>query len=128
MAKVMASTYRWSEEKDGEVEHHVLRPGDDPGDLPKDVRKDLEKRKLVVDEKRFDKSNGVVLPPGYEVEDDEVVEAEEEDEELPRNTPVRTVSQLADTRDEEERKKQAEGTDPNESKDSNSKKSSKKSD
>lgn len=95
MAKVLVSEYRYAEaQDDGTVKHTVLRPGDDPKDLPKEVRKELEDQKLIMDEKRYDSRNGVVIPLA-ELEDSD----EEEEEEIPRNTPIRTPSQLAGSRE-----------------------------
>lgn len=79
MAKVMASNYRYVEQEDDKdyAVRHVLRPGDDPKGLPKDVRDDLEKRGLIVDERRFDARQGVVLPAEEAIQRYEASEAEE---------------------------------------------------
>lgn len=86
MAKVMASTYQYVND-DGEMV--TLRPGDDPKDLPKDVRKDLEDARLIEDEKRM-------TADGYRKTAQQLMEEgeEEEEEQLPRFTPVRSQSQL----------------------------------
>lgn len=87
MAKVLASNYRYITMKDGDdfATRHVLRPGDPASKLPKEARELLQERGQLVDESRFDKEQGVVIPPEeyirrLEAEEEEEEEAEAEEE------------------------------------------------
>lgn len=85
MAKVMVAHYRYIEQPKDEdyAVRHVLRPGDDPKELPKEVRQDLEKRKLIMDERRFDADQNVVLPAEEALRRIEAAEASEKKPEKP---------------------------------------------
>lgn len=101
MAEKIAGVYRTSKlNDDGTVEHTVLRPGDDVKGIADEDKEDLKGSKLVVDEKRLTE-DGLRKTPE---------QVEDEEETLPRFTPVRTPqSQFADNRDEETRQEQAGG-------------------
>lgn len=64
MAEVITANYRYvtHEEGDEYATRHTLTPGDDPSDLPEEVYDDLKEQGLIMDENRFDKATGVVLP------------------------------------------------------------------
>lgn len=65
MAKVLATSYRYVEvtdEEKGIAKRTIYSPGESPDGLPSDVVKDLDERGLLVDERRFSKELGIVLP------------------------------------------------------------------
>lgn len=83
MAKVLACVYRYVEVVDAEkgiAKRHVYRPGEKPDGLSKEVVEDLDKRGLLVDEKRFSKELGVVLPPAEALKRYEEDSAEDNDD------------------------------------------------
>lgn len=104
MAHVLRHTYRWSErDDDGNVVQHVANAGTPVSDLPKEVQEAVKgTRAMTVDEKRFDAANNNILPLSA------LEDAEEQEVEVPRYTPVRSPqSQIGDNRSQEERVKQA---------------------